>query len=344
MKLRRTVLFMLACMLTTISLVRGEELVGGGASFPYPFYSKIFSEYQKLYGGNINYQSIGSGGGIRQIKKQTIDFGGTDAFLPDEDSARSSLLHIPTCMGAVVVVYNLNLGSERDIRLTPDVLADIFLGKVKKWNHKRIAEINKGIKLPDKKITVVHRSDGSGTTAIFTDYLSKVSSEWKKKVGKGTAVNWPTGLGGKGNEGVAGLIKQIPNSIGYVELIYAIQNKIPYAWIKNKRGNFIKPSLESTSESANVSLPEDMRISLTDTDAENGYPISGFTYILVYKEQNYKNRDIKKVKYLKQLLKWIISDGQKFAASLHYAPLPEEARKKAEKLIESMTYNGNPIK
>lgn len=341
MKLRRIVLFMLAFMLTTISLVSGEDLVGGGASFPYPFYSKVFSEYQKLYGGNINYQSIGSGGGIQQIKKKTIDFGGTDAFLADEDEARSSLLHIPTCVGAVAVVYNLDLRG--DFRLTPDILADIFLGKVEKWNDSRIAEINKGIKLPDKKITVVHRSDGSGTTAIFTDYLSKVSSEWKNKVGKGTAVNWPTGLGGKGNEGVAGLIKQIPNSIGYVELIYAIQNKIPYAWIKNRRGNFIKPSLESTSESANISLPEDMRISITDTDAANGYPISGFTYILVYKEQGYENRDIKKVRYLKQLLKWVINDGQKFAVPLHYAPLPEEARKKVERLIESMTYKGNPI-
>jgi phosphate transport system substrate-binding protein len=322
--------------------INAEDLIGAGATFPYPLYSKMFSEYQKTNKINVNYQSIGSGGGIKQLLEKTVDFGGSDAIMTDEQLSKApKILHIPTCLGAVVVTYNLPIKSE--LKLTPEIISDIFLGKITKWNDPRIVEINKGIALPDKNITVVHRSDGSGTTAIFTDYLSKVSEEWKNKVGKGTSVNWPVGLGGKGNEGVAGLVKQVPNSIGYVELIYAIQNKMSYATIKNRAGNFVKPSLESTSKAAETELPDDMRISLTDTDAANGYPISGFTYILVYQEQNYDNRPIGKAKSLVNLLKWMVTDGQKFTTPLHYAPLSESAKNKALKLIKSMTYDGKPI-
>jgi len=322
--------------------INAEDLIGAGATFPYPLYSKMFSEYQKTNKINVNYQSIGSGGGIKQLLEKTVDFGGSDAIMTDEQLSKApKILHIPTCLGAVVVTYNLPIKSE--LKLTPEIISDIFLGKITKWNDPRIIEINKGIALPDKNITVVHRSDGSGTTAIFTDYLSKVSEEWKNKVGKGTSVNWPVGLGGKGNEGVAGLVKQVPNSIGYVELIYAIQNKMSYATIKNRAGNFVKPSLESTSKAAETELPDDMRISLTDTDAADGYPISGFTYILVYQEQNYDNRPIGKAKSLVNLLKWMVTDGQKFTTPLHYAPLSESAKNKALKLIKSMTYDGKPI-
>jgi len=322
--------------------INAEDLIGAGATFPYPLYSKMFSEYQKTNKINVNYQSIGSGGGIKQLLEKTVDFGGSDAIMTDEQLSKApKILHIPTCLGAVVVTYNLPIKSE--LKLTPEIISDIFLGKITKWNDPRIVEINKGIALPDKNITVVHRSDGSGTTAIFTDYLSKVSEEWKNKVGKGTSVNWPVGLGGKGNEGVAGLVKQVPNSIGYVELIYAIQNKMSYATIKNRAGNFVKPSLESTSKAAETELPDDMRISLTNTDAADGYPISGFTYILVYQEQNYDNRPIGKAKSLVNLLKWMVTDGQKFTTPLHYAPLSESAKNKALKLIKSMTYDGKPI-
>jgi phosphate transport system substrate-binding protein len=322
--------------------INAEDLIGAGATFPYPLYSKMFSEYQKTNKINVNYQSIGSGGGIKQLLEKTVDFGGSDAIMTDEQLSKApKILHIPTCLGAVVVTYNLPIKSE--LKFTPEIISDIFLGKITKWNDPRIIEINKGIALPDKNITVVHRSDGSGTTAIFTDYLSKVSEEWKNKVGKGTSVNWPVGLGGKGNEGVAGLVKQVPNSIGYVELIYAIQNKMSYATIKNRAGNFVKPSLESTSKAAETELPDDMRISLTDTDAADGYPISGFTYILVYQEQNYDNRPIGKAKSLVNLLKWMVTDGQKFTTPLHYAPLSESAKNKALKLIKSMTYDGKPI-
>jgi len=322
--------------------INAEDLIGAGATFPYPLYSKMFSEYQKTNKINVNYQSIGSGGGIKQLLEKTVDFGGSDAIMTDEQLSKApKILHIPTCLGAVVVTYNLPIKSE--LKLTPEIISDIFLGKITKWNDPKIVEINKGIALPDKDITVVHRSDGSGTTAIFTDYLSKVSEGWKNKVGKGTSVNWPVGLGGKGNEGVAGLVKQVPNSIGYVELIYAIQNKMSYATIKNRAGNFVKPSLESTSKAAETELPDDMRISLTNTDAADGYPISGFTYILVYQEQNYDNRPIGKAKSLVNLLKWMVTDGQKFTTPLHYAPLSESAKNKALKLIKSMTYDGKPI-
>jgi len=319
------------------------ELIGAGATFPYPLYSKMFDVYNKEYGVKINYQAIGSGGGIRQLTNKIVDFGGSDAIMTEKDlkEAGAPVLHIPTCAGAVVVTYNLS--GDPQLKFTPDVIADIFLGKIKKWNDRRITAINPGIKLPDTDIIVVHRSDGSGTTFIFSSYLSKVSPEWKEKVGAGPSLNWPVGLGGKGNPGVAGLVKQTPGSFGYVELIYALQNKMPYGTIKNKKGNFVKPTIASTSLAANTALPDDMKVDLTDTDAAEGYSISGFTWILVYKEQNYADKPEEKAKALVNLLWWMTHEGQKYSEPLHYAPLSKAAVGKAEKLIKSITYKENPI-
>ncbi len=322
---------------------RGIELLGAGATFPYPLYSKMFDVYNKEFGIKINYQAIGSGGGIRQLTNKTVDFGGSDAIMSEKDlnEAGAPILHIPTCAGAVVVTYNL--AGDPQLKFTPDVIADIFLGKIQKWNDSRITAINPGTKLPYTDITVVHRSDGSGTTSIFSSYLSKVSPEWKEKVGAGPSLNWPAGLGGKGNPGVAGLVKQTPGGFGYVELVYALQNKMPYGMIKNKKGNFVKPAIASTSLAANTALPEDMKVDLTDTDAAEGYPISGFTWILVYKEQNYADRPEQEAKALVDLLWWITHQGQKYAEPLHYAPLSKAAVGKAENLIKSITYKGKPI-
>ena len=319
------------------------ELIGAGATFPYPLYSKMFDVYNKEYGVKVNYQSIGSGGGIRQLINKTVDFGGSDAMMSDKDIAEASapVLHIPTCAGAVVPTYNLT--GDPQLRFTPDVIADIFLGKISKWNDRRISALNPGVKLPDMNITVVHRSDGSGTTFIFSDYLSKVSAEWKEKVGTGTSLNWPAGLGGKGNPGVAGLVKQTPGSIGYVELIYALQNKMPNGMVKNKKGKFVTATIASTSLAADTNLPDDMKVSLTDTDAPDGYSISGFTWILVYKEQNYAKRSEENAKELVKLLWWMTHEGQTYAEPLHYAPLSKKAVEKTEKLIKSVTYKGSAI-
>ena len=319
------------------------ELIGAGATFPYPLYSKMFDVYNKEYGVKVNYQSIGSGGGIRQLINKTVDFGGSDAIMSDKDLAEASsrVLHIPTCAGAVVLTYNL--AGDPQLRFAPDVIAGIFLGKISKWNDRRISTINPGAKLPDIDITVVHRSDGSGTTFIFSDYLSKVSAEWKEKVGTGPSLNWPAGLGGKGNPGVAGLVKQTPGSIGYVELIYVLQNKMPYGMVKNKKGKFVTATIASTSLAADTSLPDDMKVSLTDTDAPEGYPISGFTWILVYKEQNYAERSEEKAKELVKLLWWMTHEGQKYAEPLEYAPLSKKAVEKAEKLIKSISYKASMV-
>ena len=288
--LRLFIMFLVLLGFCSTGLAKETELIGAGATFPYPLYSKMFDVYNKEYGVKVNYQAIGSGGGIRQLINKTVDFGGSDAIMSDKELAEASapVLHIPTCAGAVVVTYNLS--GNPQLRFTPDVIADIFLGKINKWNDHRISAINPGMKLPDMNITVVHRSDGSGTTFIFSDYLSKVSGEWKEKVGAGTSLNWPAGLGGKGNPGVAGLVQQTPGSIGYVELIYALQNKMPYGTVKNKKGKFVTATIASTSLAADTNLPDDMKVSLTDTDAPEGYPISGFTWILVYKEQNYAEK------------------------------------------------------
>jgi len=322
---------------------KGVELLGAGATFPYPLYSKLFDTFYNIENVKVNYQSIGSGGGIRQLLNKTVHFGATDAFMTDEEisNAPKPIIHIPTCLGADVITYNLP--NNPQLSLTPDLLADIFLGKITNWNDPRIKKINPDIKLPNLHIVVVHRSDGSGTTFIFSDYLSKVSQEWEKKVGRGKSLNWPTGLGGKGNEGVSGLVKQTPGSIAYVELIYAIGNGMPVAAIQNKSGNFIMPSIESVSQSANIELPEDTRISITNTDAPQGYPISSFTWLIIYEELNILKINEQQANALIKLLWWMTHDGQKLLEPLHYAPLPDAAVKNVEKLLKKIKFNGNLI-
>lgn len=321
-----------------------KTLLGAGSTFVYPLFSKQFSEYNKLTGLKINYQSIGSGGGILQLTNKTVDFGDSDAPLTEEQAQKMGVpvLHIPMCSGAVVISYNL-ADVKDTLKLNPEILADIFLGKITKWNDAKIAAINSGVKLPSTSIVIAHRSDGSGTTNIFTDYLSKISDEWKTKVGKGTAVNWPLGIGGKGNEGVAGLIKQTPGGIGYIELAYAVQNKMSYAKIQNKSGNFITPNIASTSAAGNVQLPADSKIFLGNTDAAGGYPISGFTWALIYKEQNYSNRSEARAQNLAKLLWWNIHEGQQYCEGLHYAPLSPAAVSVAEAILKSATFGGKPL-
>jgi len=341
-KLLNVVILCTILLMSIFLYAQDVELLGAGATFPFPLYSKMFDVYNKEYGVRINYQAIGSGGGIRQLMNKTVDFGATDAFLKDEElkEAPGTIVHIPICLGAVAITYNLP--QKPLVKFTPEILADIFLGKINKWNDPKIEKINPDTRLPNTSIITVHRSDGSGTTSIFTDYLSKVSIEWRGKIGSGKAVNWPFGLGAKGNPGVAGLIKQIPGSIGYVELLYAMQNEMPAGIIQNKKGNFIQPTIESVSLAANVELPDDTRASITDTESAQGYPISGFTWIIIYKEQDYNSRPLEKVKATIDLIWWMIHQGQKYVEPMHYAPLPEEAVKKAERIVKSVTYEGEP--
>ncbi len=300
------------------------QINGAGATFPNPIYSKWFSEYNKLHTNiQINYQPIGSGGGIRQITNQTVFFGATDGPMTNEQllAAPGKILHIPTVLGAVVPVYNIpNVSAE--LKFNGQILADIFLGKVTKWNDSAIAKLNAGVNLPATDITVVHRSDGSGTSYIWVDYLAKVSPEWKTKVGVATAVNWPTGVGGKGNEGVAGLVTQTPGSIGYVELIYALQNKISYGSVQNMAGEFLRasvPSVTAAAAAAAAKMPADFRVSITNAEGKGVYPISSFTWLLLYESPKDKNQ----AKTMVDFTKWALTDGQKFCAELGYAPLPE---------------------
>ena len=321
------------------------NLQGAGATFPNPLYQKWLSEYGKLHPNvKIDYQSIGSGGGIKQIKERTVDFGASDAPMKDEDlkSAPAELLHVPTVLGAVVLTYNLE-GISRPLRFSPDVIADIFLGTIKKWNDSRIKADNPDVNLPGSDITVVHRSDGSGTSAVFTDYLSKVSTKWKDQVGAGTSPKWPVGLGGKGNEGVTGQVKQTPNTLGYVELAYAVQNKLPVALIKNKAGDFVEPSLDAVTAAAAESLantPDDLRVSITDAAGKTAYPISSYTYILIYKDQS----DAGRGKALVDFLWWGIHEGEQYAKDLNYAPLPADIVKRAEAKINSISSAGKPLR
>jgi len=322
-----------------------NTVLGAGSSFDNPLFSKMFAEYNKTTGLKVNYQSVGSGAGILQLTNKTVDFGASDAPMnAKQDSAMSGtvVLHIPVTAGAVVLTYNLAEVKDT-LKLTPDVLAGIFLGNIKKWNDAKIAAINKGVKLPNTDIIVVHRSDGSGTSNIFTTYLTKVSKEWETKVGKGSAVNWPAGQGGKGNEGVAGLVKQTPGGIGYVELAYAIQNNMTFAKMQNKAGNFIVASVASTSASANIQLPADSKVSLTNTEAADGYPITSFSWVLIYKEQKYNDRSVDKATKMLKLLQWVIHDGQQYSATLNYAPLPDAAVKVADNILKSATYDGKAV-
>lgn len=319
------------------------DISGAGATFPYPIYAKWADAYKKETGTGLNYQSIGSGGGIKQIVEQTVDFGGTDAPMKDEDlrSARGEILHIPTVLGAVVLTYNLP-SLQGELKITPEAAAGIFIGNITKWNDPMIASSNEGLALPASNITVAHRSDGSGTTFVFTDYLSKVSADWKAKVGAGTSVQWPVGVGAKGNEGVTGLVKQTPNSIGYVELIYAEQQKLPVATLRNAAGQFVKPSLDSiTAAAASIAgqMPDDLRVSITNAPGPSAYPAAAFTYLLVYKEQ----KDQVKGKALVDFLWWAIHDAQQMAKDMGYAQLPAEIVTKAEAKIRSLAYNGQPL-
>lgn len=299
------------------------KINGAGATFPNPIYSKWFSEYNKLHPNiQINYQSIGSGGGIQQVTNQTVFFGATDGPMNDEQlkAAPGPILHFPTVLGAVVPVYNIP-GVADELKFTGAALADIYLGKIKKWSDPAIVKLNPGVKLPATEITVVHRSDGSGTTYIFVDYLSKVSPEFKAKVGVNTSVNWPAGVGGKGNEGVSGLVTQTPGSIGYVELIYALQSKIDYGQVQNAAGDFVKASVDSVTKAADAAaatLPADFRVSVTNGQGAGVYPISSFTWILMYEDP----RDKVAGKAMVDFMKWALTDGQKFAVDLGYAPLP----------------------
>jgi phosphate transport system substrate-binding protein len=327
----------------TKSPVSDVELLGAGASFPYPLYSKMFSEYNIKTGVKINYQSIGSGGGIKQLMSKTVDFGASDAFLNDDDMSKmpATVIHIPTCLGADVITYNIP--GDPTLKFTPDVIVDIFLGKIINWNDVRIKQLNPTVKIPDMPISIVHRSDGSGTTFIFTDYLSKISEEWKNKVGHKTSVDWPIGLGAKGNEGVSGMIKQTPGALGYVELIYALQNKMPVGLLQNKSGKYVEASIKSVTAAANIAIPTDARVSITNTDAPDGYPISSFTWILLYKEQNYDSRPEAKAKEVVKLVWWMTHDAQQFAAPLIYAPLPKEALKVVEANLKSIVFNGKSM-
>jgi phosphate transport system substrate-binding protein len=321
------------------------SLQGAGASFPNPLYQKWLSEYGKLHPNmRIDYQSIGSGGGIKQLKEQTVDFGASDAPLKDEDmkSFPGEVVHIPTVLGAVVITYNLP-GLSNPLRFSSDVIVDIYLGKIKKWNDARIAADNPGVTLPANDIVVVHRSDGSGTSAVFTDFLAKISPEWKEKVGAGVAPSWPIGIGGKGNEGVTGQVKNTPNTIGYVELVYAVQNKLPVAHIKNHSGSFIEPTVDAVTAAADAfaaSTPDDLRVSITNAPGAQSYPISSYTYILVYQDQ----KDAAKGKALVDFLWWGIHDGERYAKELQYAPLPADIVRRAEGKIKTITHGGSPLR
>jgi len=332
----RRLLPLLLCAFIALPLAAQTTLNGAGATFPYPMYSKWFSEYHKLHPDiQMNYQSIGSGGGIRQVIAGTVDFGASDGPMTDDQlkEAKLKILHLPTVMGADVPAYNVP-GVTVELKFTPEALAGIFLGRVTKWNDKAIASVNPDVSLPDKDIIVVHRSDGSGTTYIWTDYLSKVSSDWQSQVGKGTSVKWPIGLGGKGNEGVAGMIRQLPGAIGYVELIYAVQNKIPYGTVKNSAGNFMKASLESVTAAAASSpkMPADFRVSITNAPGKDAYPISSFTWLLIPEQ----SKDAAKGKILSDFLNWMVTDGQKMTEALTYAPLPEGVVQKEKEAIKQV--------
>jgi phosphate transport system substrate-binding protein len=333
MNMRKLFAFALLAMLSTAP-AWAQNINAAGATFPYPIYSKWFDEYHKLHPNvQINYQSIGSGGGIRQLLDKTVDFGASDGPMTDEQlqQAGFKVLHFPTVLGAAVPSYNIP-GVTGELKFTPEAIAGIFLGKVTKWNDPAIAGANPGVKLPGDDIVVIHRSDGSGTTYIWTDYLSKVSSEWQSKVGKNTSVNWPVGLGGKGNEGVAGLLKQTPDSIGYVELIYAIQNSLPYGTVKNSSGEFIKASLAGVSAAAAgaaKSMPEDFRVSITNPPGKEAYPISSFTWLLIPAQI----QDPAKKTAIKDFLTWMLTSGQQFCEPLAYAKLPKEVVAKEQKAI-----------
>ena len=336
----RRIGLLILCVAVAFPVLAQTTLNGAGATFPYPMYSKWFSDYNKLHPDiQFNYQSIGSGGGIRQVIAGTVDFGASDGPMTDEQISqaqsqrKTKILHVPTVLGAVVPAYNIK-GVTGEIKFTPEALAGIFLGKITSWNDPAITGPNPGVKFPGDPIVVIHRSDGSGTTFIFTDYLSKVSSDWQSTVSKGTSVKWPVGLGGKGNEGVAGMIRQMQGSIGYIELIYAVQNNIPYGVVKNASGTFVKASLDSVTAAAASakSMPPDFRVSITNAPGQDAYPISSFTWLLIPEQ----SKDAAKGKMIADFLNWMVDDGQKETAQLTYAPLPDNVAQKVKAAIKQV--------
>jgi phosphate transport system substrate-binding protein len=329
-------ILLLVCVLLAVPVVGQTTLTGAGATFPYPMYSKWFSEYHKIHPEvQVNYQSIGSGGGIRQVTVGTVDFGASDMPMTDKQlqDAKMKILHIPTVLGADVPAYNVP-GLSGEVKFTPEALAGIFLGKISKWNDKEITSANPGVNFPDQPIIVVHRSDGSGTTFIWTDYLSKVSPEWKSQVGADTSVKWPIGMGQKGNEGVSGMIRQLSGSIGYVELIYAVQNNISYGSVRNSAGNFVKASLDGVTAAAASApkMPADFRVSITNAPGKDAYPISSFTWLLIPAQ----SKDAAKGKILADFLNWMVTDGQKMTSALSYAPLPDNVVAKVKDAIKQV--------
>ncbi len=325
-----------ALLLLVLPLAAQTKLNAAGATFPYPIYSKWFNQYHQEHPDiEINYQSIGSGGGIRQVTAGTVDFGASDGPMSDEQlaSAKVKIIHLPTVLGAVVPAYNIP-GFKGELKFTPEVIAGIYLGKITSWNDPAIAKINPGVSLPNQGIIVVHRSDGSGTTYIFTDYLSKVSNEWRDSVGKGTSVKWPTGLGAKGNEGVAGMVRQMEGAFGYVELIYALQNNISFGPVKNAGGSFVKASLESTTAAAASvkTMPADFRVSITNPPGKDAYPIASFTWLLVPADWKDKNKE----KIIVDFLNWMLDQGQNMTADLNYAPLPDAVKQKEREAIKTI--------
>ncbi|GGL80889.1 phosphate-binding protein [Deinococcus aerolatus] len=340
--MKKTFLLGLALVATTAS---AQSLTGAGASFPYPLYSKMFAEYKAATGTSVNYQSVGSGSGQKQIIERTVDFAGSDNPMSDEalKDAPAKLLHIPTAIGAVVPSYNLP-GVSAPLKFTGKVLADIYLGKIKLWNDKAIATLNPGVTIPPLPITVARRSDGSGTTYVFSDYLSKVSSEWKSKVGTGNSLDWPVGTGAKGNDGVAGIVKSTPGALGYVELVYAKQNKLSYGAVQNRAGKFVLADNGPASKAAEgVVIPSDTRVSITNSANADAYPIASFTYVIFYQDQKYGNRTEVQAKELKKLLGWMTTSGQQYNEPLDYAKLPANAANKAKSIINSMTYGGKKL-
>ncbi|MBD3315808.1 MAG: phosphate ABC transporter substrate-binding protein PstS [Chitinivibrionales bacterium] len=336
---------MLPVLLTVMIACASGDIVltGAGATFPLPLYKKWFSIYRKDHSTRIIYEPSGSSGGIRRLRERAVDFGATDAFLadPDLESFEGDILHVPTCVGAVVVTYNIP--GVPTLCFTPELLAKLFGGDIKNWSDRRLARANPGVELPDLNVTVVHRSEGSGTTHVFTHYLAKVCSEWAHDVGYGKTVRWPVGIGVEGNPGVAAFVKKIAGSIGYIELTYASDNDLPVAAIMNRAGKFIDPTIEAVTAAADVAIPKDARVSLIDTPAPLGYPITSFTYLIVYREQNYGGRSLARARELGKLLWWAVHDGQEHNNMMLYAPLPSAAIKRSEKLIRSITYKGKRI-
>lgn len=320
-----------------------QELSGAGATFPLPFYNVVFEQFSLLNGDAVAYGGIGSGGGVRNLRDKIVDFAGSDAFLTDKEMAdMPEVLHVPTCMGAVVLAYNLEGVGE--LNLSGEVIADIFAGNIKMWNDERLAALNPNAQLPAEAIIPVFRSDGSGTTFVFTDYLTKASPMWKEKFGAGKSVNFPSGQAAKGNPGVAGVIKQTRNSIGYVGSEYAFAQKIAYAKVQNLQGEFVEPTSTSISAAASGDIPADTRCSITNSDAVGAYPISTFTWMIVYKEQNYSDRSKEQAIATLDLLKYILSDeAQGIISEVHYAPLPQKAREQSMKNLHTVTYDGMTI-